>query len=42
MLALLVLRYFGLLWFSYLAQLDRSCQELPRDFTPLVSILVPA
>jgi cellulose synthase/poly-beta-1,6-N-acetylglucosamine synthase-like glycosyltransferase len=41
-LALLVLRYFGLLWFSYLAQLDRSRQELPRDFTPLVSILVPA
>jgi poly-beta-1,6 N-acetyl-D-glucosamine synthase len=39
-LALLILRYFGLLWFSYLAHLDRA--RLPEsNFCPLVSILVP-
>jgi poly-beta-1,6 N-acetyl-D-glucosamine synthase len=39
-LALLVVRYFGLLWFSYLAHLDRS-RNVREGFTPLVSILVP-
>jgi poly-beta-1,6 N-acetyl-D-glucosamine synthase len=39
-LGLLILRYFGLLWFSYLAHLDRA--RLPEShFLPLVSILVP-
>jgi len=39
-LGLLILRYFGLLWFSYLSHLDRA--RLPeRNFFPLVSILVP-
>jgi biofilm PGA synthesis N-glycosyltransferase PgaC len=41
-LALLVLRYFGLLWFSYLAHLDRHRTEYPENFLPLVTILVPA
>ncbi len=41
-LALLVLRYFGLLWFSYLAHLDRHRTEYPESFLPLVTILVPA
>ena len=40
-LALLILRYFALLWFSYLAQLDRGGRETRDDFTPLVTILVP-
>ncbi len=39
-LGLLTLRYFGLLWFSYLSHLDRA--RLPEGrFFPLVSILVP-
>ena len=41
-LALLVLRYFGLRWFSYLAHLDRHRTEYPEGFLPLVTILVPA
>jgi poly-beta-1,6 N-acetyl-D-glucosamine synthase len=41
-LFLLVLRYFGLLWFSYLAHIDRARQPAPASFTPLVTILVPA
>jgi poly-beta-1,6 N-acetyl-D-glucosamine synthase len=41
-LALLVLRYFGLLWFSYLAHLDRHRVEYPENFLPRVTILVPA
>ena len=41
-LALLILRYFGLLWFSYLAQLDRQSRKPRNDFRPLVTILVPA
>jgi len=41
-LALLVTRYFALLWFSYLAHLDRQRQHYPEGFLPLVSILVPA
>jgi len=41
-LALLVLRYFGLLWFSYLAHLSRYREQYPDHFLPLVSILVPA
>jgi poly-beta-1,6 N-acetyl-D-glucosamine synthase len=40
-LLLLIFRYFGLLWFSYLAHLDRARIE-PTNFFPLVSILVPA
>jgi poly-beta-1,6 N-acetyl-D-glucosamine synthase len=40
-LALLIMRYFGLLWFSYLAQLDRSHRQVRDDFTPKVTILVP-
>jgi poly-beta-1,6 N-acetyl-D-glucosamine synthase len=40
-LGLLILRYFALLWFSYLAQLDRSGRVTDPRFTPLVSILVP-
>lgn len=39
-LLLLVLRYFGLLWFSYLAHLERGDVE-ETGFLPLVSILVP-
>ena len=39
-LLLLVLRYFALLWFSYLAHLERGdVQE--AGFLPLVSVLVP-
>ncbi len=39
-LGLLILRYFALLWFSYLAHLDRA--RLPESsFLPLVTILVP-
>ena len=41
-LALLVLRYFGLLWFSYLAHLDRHRTQYPENFLPRVTILVPA
>jgi poly-beta-1,6 N-acetyl-D-glucosamine synthase len=41
-LGLLVLRYFALLWFSYLAHLDRHRAANPESFLPLVSILVPA
>ena len=41
-LGLLVLRYFALLWFSYLAHLARYREEYPAHFLPLVSILVPA
>ncbi len=39
-LVLLILRYFGLLWFSYLAQLEGERSATSR--TPLVTILVPA
>jgi poly-beta-1,6 N-acetyl-D-glucosamine synthase len=39
-LLLLIARYFGLLWFSYLNYLDRGPEEL-HD-TPRVSVLVPA
>jgi cellulose synthase/poly-beta-1,6-N-acetylglucosamine synthase-like glycosyltransferase len=39
-LVLLILRYFGLLWFSYLNYLDDGPQELFD--TPRVSVLVPA
>ena len=41
-LGLLVMRYFALLWFSYLAHLSRYREEYPDHFLPLVSILVPA
>lgn len=41
-LALLILRYFGLLWFSYLAHLHRGQAATNARFTPLVSIMVPA
>lgn len=40
-LGLLILRYFGLLWFSFLAQLDRGRQDTREHFFPMVSILVP-
>lgn len=40
-LALLILRYFMLLWFSYLAQLENVAPS-GGAFEPLVSILVPA
>jgi poly-beta-1,6 N-acetyl-D-glucosamine synthase len=36
----LIVRYFGLLWFSYLGQLEE--EEIPASLRPLVSILVPA
>jgi poly-beta-1,6 N-acetyl-D-glucosamine synthase len=39
-LALLIVRYFALLWFSYLNYLDRGHDELSAP--PLVSVLVPA
>ncbi len=39
-LFLLILRYFLLLWFSYLAQLEGS--DKPEGREPLVSIIVPA
>lgn len=39
-LILLVLRYMGLLWFSYLNHLDD--EDLPELHWPLVTILVPA
>jgi poly-beta-1,6 N-acetyl-D-glucosamine synthase len=41
-LGLLVLRYFALLWFSYLAHLDRQRERFPEGFLPRVTILVPA
>lgn len=39
-LVLLILRYFLLLWFSYLGGLDES--HTTTDRTPLVSVIVPA
>src|SRR5207244_335947 len=39
-LLMLIVRYFGLLWFSYLAQLEDD--EAEGGACPLVSILVPA
>ncbi|MCP3984976.1 MAG: glycosyltransferase [bacterium] len=39
-LVLLIMRYFGLLWFSYLAQLEGERSSTTK--TPLVTILVPA
>ncbi len=41
-LLLLILRYFGLLWFSYLAHLERDRVVHDASFLPMVSILVPA
>jgi poly-beta-1,6 N-acetyl-D-glucosamine synthase len=40
-LLVLIARYFGLLWFSYLAQLEDRQDDEPAEH-PLVSILVPA
>jgi cellulose synthase/poly-beta-1,6-N-acetylglucosamine synthase-like glycosyltransferase len=41
-LVILVLRYFLLMWFSYLDHLEELTQEAGPVFTPRVSIIVPA
>ena len=42
-LLLLIARYFGLLWFSYLAHLEEQLSgDRDNRFTPLIMALVPA
>lgn len=41
-LTILILRYFFLMWFSYLAHLEELLQENTPVFSPMVSIIIPA
>lgn len=41
-LMILILRYFFLMWFSYLDHLEELMQGDDGSFTPMVSIIVPA
>lgn len=41
-LLILILRYFVLMWFSYLDHLEELLEDEAPPFTPMVSIIVPA